>query len=559
MRHPPRLSDAPASPRLAAAALALAIANAASADTIAPRFEPVSIPEHVYDGGWEHFVGGGVAALDCDGDRLPELYAAGGASHAVLLRNRGGMRFEEGTPGALALTGVVGAYPLDLDGDGWTDLAVLRVGPNALLRGGPDCAFAPFEGGPFADPALAGGDRWTTAFSATWEGGPARERAGSGVGARSAGAGNAKGRAEPGGAVLPTLAFGNYVDRSDPEGPFEACDDTLLFRPEGDRYGPPLALDGHCALSMLFTDWGRRGRGDLRVSNDRQYYVRDGQEQMWAMEDTPRLYGPQDGWRRHELWGMGIASRDLDGDGRPEVYLTSMGDQRLQSLEPGAAGPSYADAPFERGATAHRPHTGGDGRPSTGWHAVFGDVQNDGRDDLFVAKGNVEQMPGLAMDDPDTLLIGREDGTFAEAAAEAGVASMARGRGAALVDLDLDGRLDLVVANRRAPMLVYRNVTPGAGAWLGLALEQPGGNRNAVGAWIEVEAGGRGWSREVTVGGGHAGGVAGPEHFGLGEALDVRARVIWPDGLESDWVTLEPRQHATLRRGGGTVLAEEPW
>ena len=507
------------------------VAAGPPAAAVAPRFETVSLPRHVYDGGWEHFVGGGVAALDCDGDRLPEIVAAGGSNPAVLLRNRGGMRFEEATPEALALTDVTGAYPVDLDGDGRLDLAVLRVGENALLRGGPGCAFAPFEDGPFADPRLAGGDRWTTAFSATWEAG--RD--------------------------LPTLAFGHYVDRADPEGPFEACDDLLLFRPEGDRYGAPLALPGRCALSMLFTDWGRRGRADLRVSNDRQYYVRDGQEELWAMEPVPRPYAEAEGWRRYELWGMGIASRDLSGDGLPEVYLTSMGDQRLQALEPGAAGPSYADAPFERGATAHRPHAGGDGRPSTGWHPAFGDVDLDGRDDLFVSKGNVEQMPGLAMDDPDSLLMQRADGTFRERSVEAGVASTARGRGAALADLDLDGRLDLVVAQRRAPMLAYRNVTEAPGAWLGIALSQPGPNRNAVGAWIEVEADGRRWSREVTVGGGHAGGVAGPEHFGLGEAQEARARVIWPDGVASDWAALEPGRYATLRRGEGSALTVEGW
>jgi hypothetical protein len=482
-----------------------------------PRFEPVALPEHVYSGGWEHFVGGGVAVFDCDGDRLPELYAAGGEAPAVLMRNRGGMRFEAEPT---TLTGVVGAYPLDLDGDGALDLAVLRVGPDVLLRGGPDCAFAPF---PDIDPALSE-DAWTTAFSATWEG------------------------------DRPTLAFGRYVDRSDPDGPFEACDDTLLLRAGREA----LRLEGHCALSMLFTDWGRRGRPDLRVSNDRHYYVTGGQEQMWAMEDPPRPYRAEDGWRRHELWGMGIASRDLDGDGLPEVYLTSMGDQRLQSLEPGATGPSYADAGFERGATAHRPHLGGDGRPSTGWHAVFGDVDLDGLDDLFVSKGNVEQMPGLAMEDPDSLLMQRPDGTFFEAAGEAGVASMARGRGAALADLDLDGRLDLVVVQRRAPMLAYRNVTE-AGGWIGLELSQPGANRNAVGAWIELEAGGRRHAREVTVGGGHAGGVAGPEHFGLGGASEARVRVIWPDGMESGWVVLEANRYAALRRAEGSAPTITPW
>ena len=148
---------------------------------------------------------------------------------------------------------------------------------------------------------------------------------------------------------------------------------------------------------MLFTDWSRTGRADLRISNDRHYYVRGGQEQMWAMEDAPRQYSQDEGWQPYMLWGMGIASRDLNGDGYSDVYLTSMGDQKFQYFEPAMGGPAYRDATYERGTTAHRPYTGGDGRPSTGWHAAFGDVNNDGLDDIFVAKGNVEQMPGAAM------------------------------------------------------------------------------------------------------------------------------------------------------------------
>ncbi|MEO1613586.1 MAG: VCBS repeat-containing protein, partial [Pseudomonadota bacterium] len=384
-------------------ALPLAAADEANVPRFIEQAAKLDIA-HVYDGGWEHFVGGGLAVFDCDGDGLAELYAAGGANPATLLRNRsergGEVSFEAATPPSLALTGVIGAYPLDIDGDGLDDLAIMRVGEDLLMKGGPDCAFAPF-----ADLGFDGGDRWTTAFSATWEAD----------------------------AVLPTLAFGTYVDREDPDGPFGACDDGRLFRPVGDRYAAPQPLaPGYCALSMLFTDWGRTGRADLRVSNDRHYYIRDGEEQMWAMDTPPRLYGEADGWRRRSLWGMGIASRDLNGDGRAEVMLTSMGDQALQIADPGAPGPVYRDSPYDTGATAHRPHVGEDGRPSTGWHAEFGDVDNDGFDDLFIAKGNVDQMPSMAMSDPNNLLMGTPEGRFVEAAAAAGVASSARGRGGTL-------------------------------------------------------------------------------------------------------------------------------
>ena len=482
-----------------------------------PVFTPVPVAEHVYAGGWEHFVGGGVAAFDCSGDGLPELYAAGGTNPAALFKNDSGepgglLAFHPDTPEALALTGVIGAYPLDVDGDGILDLAVLRVGEDHLLRGLGNCAFEPFDLG------FTSSDHWTTAFSATWEAGQS----------------------------LPTLAFGTYVDRTRQDGPFEACDVTLLYRPEGDRYAAPTTLTpGWCALSMLFTDWNRDGRADLRVSNDRHYYVRGGEEQMWAMEDTPRLYGPEDGWQAYKLWGMGIASRDISGDGFSDVYLTSMGDQKLQVFDHAAGGPVYTDATYGRGTTSHRPHVGGDGRPSTGWHAAFGDVNNDTRDDIFVAKGNVEQMPDAAMKDPNSLLIQQADGTFSEASVEAGIATMERSRGAALADLNLDGTLDLAVINRRAAMEVYQGPKP-MGHWLLVRLDALAPNTGGIGAFVEIRTEAGVQTREVTVGGGHAGGDAGWLHFGLGVATDAEVRVIWPHGSTSDWQDVTADSRVTL-------------
>lgn len=499
------------------AALAIFLAAEASAG---PRFVERAADlgiDHRYTGGWEHFVGGGVAAFDCDGDDLPEIYAAGGEGPPIFLRNRStseSLIFEEELNVSIALQGVMGAYPLDINSDGHPDLVILRAGRNEVMQGGPDCSFAPFE-----VLSIDGGDRWTTAFSATWEAGEA----------------------------LPTLAFGNYVNREDPDGPFEACDVNHLIRPKGDKYAPAQRLaPGFCALSMLFSDWGRRGRADLRISNDRHYYVRGGAEQLWAMEDELRLYAEADGWRQLPIWGMGIASRDINRDGAPDVYLTSMGDQKLQYQR--AGGPVFEDAPFETGATAHRPYIGDDGRPSTGWHAEFGDVDNDGSDDLFVAKGNVEQMPSNAMEDPNNLLMQTAGGRFVEAGEAAGVASMARGRGAVLTDLNLDGLLDLVVVNRNAPMEIYQNTTPDAGGWLLVGLEQEGANRGAVGAWIEVEAGGVTQHREVTVGGGHVSGWLGPQHFGLGEAKVARVRTIWPDGEVGEWTEVAARSRVTFSR-----------
>ncbi len=480
------------------------LATAATAEVQAPLFSRVELPSHVYDGGWEHFVGGGVAVFDCNEDSLPDLFVAGGANPSQLFLNTSGPEasFQTGTPDHLALTGVTGAYPIDIDSDGMTDLAILRVGQDVLLRGQPDCAFTPFTTLDFQSE-----DHWTTGFSATWE----QDQ------------------------TLPTLAFGTYVDRFDPNGPFETCGPTVLYRPDGNTYRKPQHLEpGYCSLSILFSDWARQGRADLRVSNDRHYYVRNGHEQLWAMETEPRLYTQNDGWIPYSIWGMGIASRDLTGDGFPEVYLTSMGDQKFQVFDPDANGPAWRDATFEKGTTAHRPHTGGDGRPSTGWHAQFADVNNDGLDDIFVAKGNVEQMPDAALNDPNNLLIQKPDGQFVEAATQAGIASMSKSRGAAVADLNNDGWLDLVVVNRGTDLEVSQNQRA-EGNWLLADISQNRPNRQAVGGFIELKTSLGIQTREIAIGGGHAGGIAGFHHFGLGADDTVRLRVIWPDGNTTKW------------------------
>jgi len=512
--------------RKLAPAFALGLAFA-GLSTMHARAEPAFVDraaalpvEHVYDGGWEYFVGGGVAVLDCNDDGLPDLFVAGGENPARLFVN---VTPHPGAPIAFRLgdipelAQVTGAYPLDIGGDSVLDLAVLRVGPNLLLKGGGDCSFTDAS----RDWGFSGGERWSTAFSATWEAG----------------------------SDWPTLAIGNYVDRSDPDGPFEACDENELHRPEageGPRFAAPVPLSpGYCALSMLISDWRRAGEPELRISNDRHYYVRGGFEEMWRLSPlAPRTQA--DGWPRISLWGMGIASHDITGNGLPDVMLTSMGDQLLQFN----TGEGFTNAPFSIGTYAQRPFIGDDGRPSTGWHAEFGDIDNDGRADLFIAKGNVDQMPSNAMRDPNNLLMQQPDGTFVERAEEAGVATLERARGAALVDLNGNGLLDIVVVNRRAPMEIWENVTTGTGAWVAVAPRQPGANGYAVGAFVEVRAEGRVQTREVTVGGGHVGGQAGPLHFGLGAADAAEMRVIWPDGARSHWSSIAIGERLEAWRDG---------
>jgi hypothetical protein len=524
----------PLRPALIAAAFS-AFAHSAAAE------DPTAIPsfveetksagiDSVYAGEYEYMVGGGVATFDCNEDGFADMLLAGGAAPARFYRNastRGGaLRFEAHSSG-LELDRVTGAYPLDVDSDGITDIVLLRVGENVAMRGLGGCRFERANEAWGFD----GGDAWSTAFAATWE--------------RGAG--------------WPTIAIGNYIDLDAVLQPWGSCTDNWLHRPDGTerKFAPPRPLrPSYCPLSMLFTDWNRSGTPSLRVSNDREYY-KGGQEQLWRIEPgkEPAPYSEGDGWRPLRIWGMGIASRDLNGDGYPDYFLTSMADNKLQMLaevpkDGGMPKPTYADVAFAKGVTAHRPYTGGDVYPSTAWHTQFEDVNNDGRVDLFIAKGNVAKMPDFAQRDPNNLLLQRPDGKFEEVGDKAGVASMATARGAALADFNLDGLVDLVVVNRWENAQLWRNTSRNAGQWIEVRLEQPAPNREAIGAWVEIRCDGAdAMRREITVGGGHASGQAGWWHFGIGDATDVEARVIWPDGTQGEWQTLAANGFYVLERG----------
>jgi len=134
-----------------------------------------------------------------------------------------------------------------------------------------------------------------------------------------------------------------------------------------------------------------------------------------------------------------------------------------------------------------------------------------------------------------------------------------------LADLNADGLLDMVVVNRQDKAQLWRNLGAGTpeqskpmGHWLQLRLQQAGGNRDAVGAWVEVDLGARTLRQELTVGGGHASGHLGWMHFGLGNSNSVKLRISWPQGGWSAWQTVAADQFYSVDKEAGARTWKAP-
>ena len=187
-----------------------------------------------------------------------------------------------------------------------------------------------------------------------------------------------------------------------------------------------------------------------------------------------------------------------------------------------------------------------------GFGVALLDLDDDGRLDLLSANGHVnDYRPEIPYPMPLLLMLGGPGGRLTNATARAGdpFAALHIGRGLAAGDLDNDGRLDAIVVAHGEPLIYLHNQSKG-GRSITFQLEGGASNRDGVGARVEIEAAGR---RQVAwrVGGGSFLSAADPRiHFGLGPAQRVdRVTVRWPSGTIDEWRGFEASQRHLLREG----------
>ncbi len=498
---------------------------------------------------------GGVALFDYNGDgkldiyfvngaRIPQLEKTDASYWNRLYRNNGDGSFTDVTASAgVAGAGYgIGAAAADYDNDGHTDLFVAGVNRNILFRNRGD--------GTFEDATARAG----------LEGADAR-------------------RAKPWSIAAGWFDYDrdgfldlfvvNYVVWDPQKEPF--CGDlrrelrtychpqyyeglpNSLYHNNGDGTFTDVSkasgVGAHVGKGMgvAFADYDQDGDQDVFVANDTTPNFLFRNEGAGRFREVAREAGVAFNDDGRALSSMGADFRDYDNDGREDLFVTALANETFPLFRNLGKG-FFQDMTYAS-------HVGRATLAWSGWSDGMFDFNNDGYKDLFAANGDVQDNTELFSSrmsrQPNSLLINRGDGTFADASREAGKDFQQPGlhRGAAFGDLDGDGRVDVVVSRIQGRAQVFRNVSAPANHWLGFRLIGRRSNRDGIGARIRMQtSSGRTQWNHVTTSVGYASSSSPVAHFGLGPEASAReVEIHWPSGARQKLANVSPDRVVVVR------------
>ncbi len=502
-------------------------------------------------------MGAAVSVADFDRDGHADFYLTDSkeGSRNRLYRNRGDGTFEDVAErvGLADLnapaTGVsMGTVWGDYDNDGFEDLLLYRWGRQELFRNDGGKAFVRVEG--------AGLPAWANVNTALWLD---YDR---------------DGRLDLflGGYYAEDVNLWRLADTKIMPESFEYAKNggrKYLYRNlGGGRFEETSEKAGlssrRWALAAVAADLRQTGYPDLFIANDygvSELFVNEGGRFREVGRETGVGFAPKS--------GMNASVGDPLNQGRFAIYVSNISEEGILLQGNNLWVPSGGGAglpKYENMATAMGVDLGG-----WSFGAQWGDLDNDGHADLYLANGYVSasktanywydysKVAGgheLVISDAtnwpdmgDRSLAGyqpkrvwRNDGAghFVDVAQMVGASDHYDGRAVALADLGNRGALDVLVANQRGPLLLYRNqVAPGRD-WIAFALEgacradaAPAGctNRSAIGALVTVHWKGGQQVQTVAGGSGFCAQNQRRLHFGLGPAAAIdKAVVRWPSG-----------------------------
>jgi hypothetical protein len=504
-------------------------------------------------------LGAGAALFDYDGDGDLDVYllqgqplgggTADGSTHRLFrndLVESGRLRFVDVTAAANAGVGAygMGAAVGDYDNDGDLDLYLTAFGSNTLLRN---------EGGKsFTDVTKEAGvddPRWSASAAFV-----DYDRDG-----------------DLDLFVTNYLEFTLAANRQcfDATGARDYCGPReyrpvpdRLFRNDGNgRFSDVSEAAGVTraygnGLGVAAADYNGDGWPDIYVANDAT------PNQLWINQhdgtfvDEGPLSGAALSAAGNPEGSMGIASGDYDDDGDEDLFVTNVrGETFAFYVNDGHA--AFDDARVRTGLAALT-------AAFTGFGTDWFDYDRDGRLDLFIANGAVQTVEALRGEPAPyhmvNLLLPNAGGRFEDVSAQAGDAFRLSevSRAAAFGDLDNDGDIDVIVTNNNGPVRLLRNDTATNAAWLQIALEQPAGNRYAIGARIALERPGHPtmW-RRVKTDGSYLAASDSQVHFGLGGQPGPCVVVVqWPDGQTERWPVAQVNRLFHLKRGTGESVGK---
>jgi hypothetical protein len=496
--------------------------------------------------------GAGACFFDYDGDGDQDLYLVNGSfldrTNAprptnALYRNQGDGTFAEATQesGTGDEGYGMGCAAADYDNDGDLDLYVTNYGPNVLYRNEGDGTFAEVGaragvdnplwsvGAAFAD---YDSDGWLDLFVGNYldfdlRGAQMRSLVSVREGFRLY-PGPRDYQAQPD-ALYRNLGNGTFADRSRQAG----------LNPQAGK-----------AMGCGFGDYDNDGDPDLFVANDRtpnHFYRNDGgifsEVAIWA-----GVAYNEDG---HESGAMAVDFGDYDNDGWLDLLVTDFifeYNHLYRNLRDG----TFEDVGVRAGLALSSFNF-------VAWGGGLFDYDNDGHLDLFVANGHVHEnidvlSESLVFEQPNQLFHNEGDGTFTEVSAISGPPFQeARvSRGAAFADYDNDGDLDILVVNAGSAASLLRNDGGNREHWLVVRLVGTSGNRDAIGARVQVEAGSLRLLREVHSGSSYLSQSDLRLFFGLG-GHDRAERVLfrWPGGRTEILENIAADRLLTLVEGKG--------